>query len=194
MASKQEEAELIAGLKQGREDCYRELIDECSDRLYHVALRILRSEEDARETVQEVFAKVVAKIGGFQGDSSLFTWLYRIAVNEALMRVRGKNTRTEESFEELLPRYEFGYLADNVKDWSRVADQRFETEEFRSFVRTCVEELPEMLKTAYILKDQEELPEDQVCEILSITKPTMKNRVHRARLILRKRIEEAYAA
>jgi RNA polymerase sigma-70 factor, ECF subfamily len=194
MASKLEEKELVEGLRGGREDAYRRLIDEYADKLYRLANRILRQEEDAREVLQEVFSKVVQKIADFQGDSSLYTWLYRVTVNECLMRRRGAaGAKKEESFEEMLPHYEFDYLADHVQDWSRAADGRFESEEFRSLVRRLVDELPEDLKSAYVLKDLEELSEDEVCGILEITKPTMKNRVHRARLILRKRIEEAYA-
>lgn len=194
MASKEEGA-LIDGLRQGREDAYRRLIEEYSEKLYRLACRILRQEEDAREVIQEVFVKVIQKIADFQGDSSLYTWLYRVTVNEALMRKRGHAAhQREESFEDLLPHYEFGYLVDNTQDWSRAADERFQGEEFRALVRRLVDELPEVLKTAYVLKDLEELSEDDVCGILEISKPTMKNRVHRARLILRKRIEEAYAA
>jgi RNA polymerase sigma-70 factor (ECF subfamily) len=195
MASKPEERELIEGLKAGREDAFRSLVETYSDRLYRLGLRILHQEEDAREIVQEVFVKVLRKIAEFQEDSSLYTWLYRVTVNEALMRRRGAAGRQkEESFEDLLPRYEFGYLADNAQDWSRAADERFQTEEFRALVKRLVDGLPESLKTAYVLKDMEELSEDEVCGILEISKPTMKNRVHRARLILRKRIEEAYGA
>jgi RNA polymerase sigma-70 factor (ECF subfamily) len=195
MASKQEEKDLVEGLRERREDAYRRLIDEYSEKLYRLASRILRRDEEAREVLQEVFVKVIQKIGDFQGDSSLYTWLYRVTVNEALMRKRAQTGRLkEESFEDLLPRYEFGYLADRTQDWSRAADERFQTEEFRALVRNLVDELPEELKAAYVLKDLEELSEDEVCGILEISKPTMKNRVHRARLILRKRIEEAYAA
>ena len=190
----QEEKDLLEGLRQRREDAYRRLVDGYSEKLYRLACRILRQEEDAREVLQEVFVKVVQKIADFQGDSSLYTWLYRVTVNESLMRKRGLAVhKKEESFEDLMPHYEFGYLADNTRDWSRAADERFQSEEFRDLVRRLVDELPDSLKTPYILKDMEELPEDKVCEILEISKPTMKNRVHRARLILRKRIEEAYA-
>lgn len=187
-----DESILIEGLKNGREEAFRQVIEMYSEKLYYVILRILRNEQDSREVLQEVLAKLVSKIGGFQKNSSLFTWLYRIAVNEALMRRRGKDP--EESFEDLLPRYEFGYLADHTKDWSQAADRQFESEEFRNLVRKYVAELPEILRAAYVLKDLEGLSEDQVCEILQVTKPTMKNRVHRARLILRKRFEETYAA
>lgn len=194
MASKSEETELIEGLRRGREDAYRTLIDRYSDKLYHLALRILRQEEDAREILQEVFVKVLKKVGEFQGGSSLYTWLYRVTVNESLMRRRERAGHPqEESFEDLLPRYEFGYLVDDTRDWTQGADRRFESEEFHELVRKLVDELPEELKTAYVLKDLEEISEDEVCGILDITKPTMKNRVHRARLILRKRIEKHYA-
>ncbi|HEX5036160.1 MAG TPA: sigma-70 family RNA polymerase sigma factor [bacterium] len=194
MASKLEETELIEGLRRGREDAYRKLIDLYSDKLYRLALRILRQEEDAREILQEVFVKVLKKVGEFQGGSSLYTWLYRVTVNESLMRRREKAGHPkEESFEDLLPHYEFGYLIDDTRDWTQGADKRFECEEFHNLVRQLVDELPEELKTAYVLKDLEEISEDEVCGILDITKPTMKNRVHRARLILRKRIEKHYA-
>ncbi len=193
-ASKSNEEVLLQGLKSGREEAYRSLVETYSERLFRLAARILGREEDAREVLQEVFLKVVSKIENFQGGSSLYTWLYRITVNEALMRKRTFSSRPEQSFEELLPRYEFGYLAEDTKDWSRLPDRSFESKEFRTLIRTCVDELPEPLKSAYVLKDMEELSEDEVCDILEITKPTMKNRVHRARLILRKRIEEKYAA
>lgn len=198
-ASNMDEARLIAGLKQKGEEAFRALIDMYSEKLYQLSLSVLGGqksgrEEEARDVLQEVFSKVITHIGTFQGGSSLYTWLYRITLNEALMKRRGRQKHPEESFDELLPKYEFGYLAEDTRDWSRAADDRLEDEEFRELIRTSVDQLPEPLKTAYILKDIEELPEDQVCEILELTKPAMKNRVHRARLILRKRIEEAYAS
>lgn len=193
MASKSNDRELVPGLKAKKEEAYRQLIEQYSDKLFYLALRILRQEEEAREVLQEAFLKVVAKIDSFHEDSSLYTWLYRITVNEALMRKRGSHSHQELPLEDYLPHYEFGYAVDEYSDWSKLPDKLFEKEEFRTFVRSCVEGLPDELKTAYLLKDEEGLSEDQVCEILEITKPAMKNRVHRARLILRKRIEGKYA-
>lgn len=192
MASKLNEKELVQGLRKKSEESYRQLIEQYSEKLFFLVLRILRREEEAREVLQEAFLKVVTKIDSFHQDSSLYTWLYRITLNEALMRKRGDHSSQEVSVEAYLPHYEFGIAADEYSDWSKLPDQQFEKEELREFVRSCVEELPDDLKTAYVLKEEEGLSEDEVCEILEITKPAMKNRVHRARLILRKRIEERY--
>lgn len=193
MASNLNEKELVSGLKAKSEDSYRRLIDQYSERLYHLALRILRQEEEAREVLQEALLKVVTKIDSFHEDSSLYTWLYRITLNEALMRKRGDHSSQEVSVETYLPHYEFGIAADEYSDWSKLPDELFEKQELRDFVRSCIHELPEDEKTAYLLKDADGLSEDEVCEVLKITKPSMKNRVHRARLFLRKRIEEKYA-
>lgn len=194
MASNFDEDKLILGLKEGGEESYRQMVERYSDRLFHLALRILRREEEAREVLQETFLKVVTQIGTFHGDSSFYTWLYRITMNEALMRKRGNRSDQEVSIEAYLPRYECNMAVDRYSDWSKLPDRRFEEEEFRSFLRACVEELPENLRVAYHLKDEQDLSEEEVCEILQVTKPAMKNRVHRARLILRKRIEERYGS
>ena len=193
MASNLDEKEIVSGLMSKSEEAYRALIERYSDKLYHLALRILRREEEAREVLQEALLKVVTKIDSFHGDSSLYTWLYRITLNEALMRKRGDRSSQQVSVEADLPHYEFGIAADEYSDWSKLPDKQFEKEELREFVRSCVEELPDELKSAYVLKEEEGLSEDEVCEVLEITKPAMKNRVHRARLVLRKRIEEKYA-
>lgn len=193
MASKMNEGELVLGLKERREESYRQLIEEYSDKLFHLALRILRQEEEAREVLQEAFLKVVTKIDSFHEESALYTWLYRITLNEALMRRRAGHSHQEISFEDYSPHYEFGIAVEPYSDWSKLPDRLFEKEEFRNFVRSCVDELPEELRISYHLKEEEGLSEDEVCEILEITKPAMKNRVHRARLVLRKRIEGKYA-
>jgi RNA polymerase sigma-70 factor (ECF subfamily) len=193
MASKLNERELVLGLKEKKEEAYRRLIEEYSGKLYRLAFRILRQEEEAREVLQEAFLKVVTKIESFHEASSLYTWLYRITLNEALMRKRGSHSHQELPLEDYLPHYEFGVATDVYTDWSRLPDELFEKEEVRSFVQACVEELPKDLKSAYLLKDVEGLSEEEVCGILEISRPAMKNRVHRARLILRKRIEDKYA-
>lgn len=184
---------LIQGLKEKREEAFRELIERYSEKLFHLALRVLRREEEAREVVQEGFLKVVTKIGTFQEDSSLYTWIYRIVLNEALMRRRARHPEREIPIEDYLPRYELGVATEPATDWGKLPDRLFEESEVRDFIRACIEELPEDLRTAYVLKDGEGLSEDEVCKVLEISKPAMKNRVHRARLVIKKRIEEKYA-
>lgn len=192
-ASNSTDKTLVQSLKEKKEEAFRELLERYSEKLFHLALRVLRREEEAREVVQEGLLKVVTKIGTFQEDSSLYTWIYRIVLNEALMRRRARRPEREISIEDYLPRYELGIATGSAPDWAKLPDRLFEEGEVRDFVRSCVEELPEDLRTAYLLKDGEGLSEDEVCNILEISKFAMKNRVHRARLAIKKRIEDRYA-
>lgn len=191
-ASNISEKDLIQGLRKKADWAYKELISRWSDKLYRLSLRFLKRQEEAEEIVQEVLLKVVEKIDTFEGGSSLYTWLYRITVNESLMRLRPDKGKILVSWEEGLPQYENGIHLQEFSDWAKLPDEKFSEKEFQEFVQASIELLPDDLKTAYLLKDVEQLPEEEVCKILNLTKPAMKNRVHRARLFLRKRIEERY--
>lgn len=163
-----------------------------SSKLFRTAYHVLHQEQDAREVVQEVFRKMLEHLDTFEGRSSLYTWLYRVAVNESLMRLRSRKSHPTVAIEDILPHYEDGVHADVIPDWSPLPDEQLATAEAQRFLQECIQQLPEEWRVAYILKDVEELPEDEVCKILEVTKPTMKNRVHRARLFLRKKIEGRY--
>jgi len=191
-ASNISEKDLIQGLRERADWAFRELISRWSDKLYRLSLRFLKRPEEAQEIVQEVCLKVVEKIDTFEGTSSLYTWLYRIAVNESLMRLRPNKGKVQVSWEDVLPKYENGIHLENFSDWTKLPDERFAEKEFQEFVQASIELLPDDLKAAYLLKDVEQLPEEEVCKVLELTKPAMKNRVHRARLFLRKRIERKY--
>ena len=191
-ASHFNEEELIRGLNQKQEWAYRRLIDRWSDKLYRLAYRFLGTKEEAEEIVQEVLQKVVEKIETFQGNSSLYTWMYRIAVNQSLMRLRRVKGKEFLSLEDEAPEFENGIRIRVIPDWSKLPDELFEKKELYEFVQQCVSELPEVLQTAYLLKDAEGFSEEEVCRRLELTKSAMRNRVHRARLILRERLEKKY--
>ena len=182
----------MRGLAQKEEWAYRQLIDQWSDKLYRLAYRFLGKKEEAEEIVQEVLQKVVEKIDTFQGDSSLYTWMYRIAVNQSLMRLRAQKGKDFVSLEEHAPEFENGIRVREVPDWSKLPEALFAKKELQDFVQQCVAELTEDLKTAYLLKDVEGLAEEEVCTLLTLSKPAMRNRVHRARLILREKLERKY--
>jgi RNA polymerase sigma-70 factor (ECF subfamily) len=173
-------------------EAYRQLMNEVGDSLYHVALRIVKNQEKAQEIVQEVFLKMVKNIDRFEGRSTLKTWLYRIAVNESLMSQRKELPRLDDSIEELLPHYEANQLKKPNPEWAKDPERLADDHEFHAFYKECLHKLPETLRTAYVLKDVENLSEDAICEILGITKSAIKNRAHRARLMLRHMIGERY--
>ncbi len=187
-----ETEERLQALRQGDSQAYAELLNEVGDSLYHVAFRIVKDQQKAHEVVQEAFLKMVKAIDNFEGRSSLKTWLYRITVNEALMAQRKELPRLDDSIEELLPHYEAKYLTKPMPDWAQNPEQQASNHEFEAFYQAAVDSLPESLRTTYVMKDIEKLSEAEICEILEITKSAVKNRAHRARLMLRQIIGERY--
>src|SRR5215831_7865306 len=191
-ASQLSEERLVSGLIAKEERAYRELIERWSEKLYRIAFRYLRRKEEAQEVVQDVFQKVVEKIHTFKGDSSLSTWLFRVTVNEALMRIRSGKGVKNISWEAILPKFEDGIWTETSPDWSKLPDEKLLEKESKHFVTQAIEDLPEDYRSAYLLKDLEQLSEDEVCEALDLTKAVMKMRVHRARLFLKKKLEQKY--
>lgn len=185
------ERELIRALIEKEDWAYRELIVAWSENLYQLIFRFLRRAEEAQEVLQETFKKVFENINNFKGESKLQTWLYRIATNEALMRIRSNRSRTI-AWEDFTPHYQDEVIVDKIPDWSNLPDKKLIEEEGKKFVQDCLNELSEEYRSAYFLKDIEEFSENEVVEILNISKSTMKIRVHRARLFLREKIQKKY--
>lgn len=180
------DAELLEGLRAGREEAFEILVRSHSGRMLSVCRRILRNEEEAKDAVQEAFVSAFRAISRFEGTSQLSTWLHRIAVNASLMRLRSKKRRPEESIDDLLPSFqEDGHARVEPRDWSPSALQMVETRETREFVRSCIDRLPEMYRTVLLLRDIEERETAETAEILGVSEGVVKVRLHRARHALR---------
>ena len=180
---------LIELLKRQSEEAFEELVDRFGRRLYQVSFRILRNSQDAEDVVQETFLRAFQAIANFREESSLYTWLYRIACNQALMRLRKQKERTTVPIEPYLPEFNNGHYAERVTDWTQTPESSLDVQEMQEFFQTCIDELPDDHRVPYILKDVEKLSELKVAEILRISRQAAKNRVHRARLVIRKRVE-----
>lgn len=177
---------LLARLRAGEDRAYEELVRRHTGRMLAVARRYLPAEEDARDAVQEAFLSAFRSIGSFQGESRLSTWLHRIVVNAALMRLRTRRRKPEEHIEELLPRFtEDGHQADPAVSWKQGADRLLERQENREQVRAAIAELPEGYRTVLLLRDIEELDTEQTAEALGLSAAAVKTRLHRARQALR---------
>jgi RNA polymerase sigma-70 factor (ECF subfamily) len=180
---------LVAALRAGRDEAYASLVRRYGGRLLAVTRRLLRSEADAEDAVQDAFLAAFRAIDGFEGHSRLSTWLHRIAVNAALMRLRTKRRHPEASIEELLPHFgEDGLHVDQPVDW-RGTDARLERQETREWVRAQIDRLPETYRTALVLRDIEELDTQETADLLGITPNAVKIRLHRARLALRELLD-----
>ena len=187
------EAELLAALRSGREEAFETLVRTHSGRMLSVCRRILRSEEEAKDAVQEAFISAFRGISKFEGTSLLGTWLHRIAVNASLMRLRSRKRRPEESIDDLLPTFkDDGHARLEPRDWSPSALQAVESRETRQFVRSCIDRLPEMYRTVVLLRDIEELDTFESAEALGVSEGVVKVRLHRARHALRRLLAERF--
>ena len=139
----------------------------------------------AQDALQEAFLSAFKAIERFEGKARLSTWLHRIAVNAALMRLRSRKRKPETSIEDLLPEFvEDGHLANPASSWPLSAEDELQSREVGGIVRRAIDELPETYRTVLLLRDIEDLDTAETAELLDITPNAVKIRLHRARLAL----------
>jgi RNA polymerase sigma-70 factor (ECF subfamily) len=184
---------LIQALRSGEEWAYEAMIREYGGRLLAVARRFVRSDEDARDVLQSAYLSAFRSMGEFEGSAQLSTWLHRIVVNTALMRLRSRRRKPEELIDDLLPAFQAdGHHVEQFSDWSAPADQLIEREETRKIVRGCVDRLPDQYRTVLFLRDIEERSTQEVATLLDMTPTAVKVRLHRARQALSTLLRREY--
>jgi RNA polymerase sigma-70 factor (ECF subfamily) len=160
-----------------------------------VARRFLPEEQDARDAVQDAFLAAFRSIAGFAGGSRLSTWLHRIVVNTALMKLRSRRRRREDPIEELLPQFDDeGHRIGAVSPWEPAVEELAERQETRALVRGAIARLPETYRTVLLLRDIEERDTEETAALLGITAQAVKTRLHRARQALRTLLERQLAS
>lgn len=194
-SSPAEDQSLVAALKTGEEQAYEQLVRRFGGWLLGVARRLVHGEQEAQDALQDAFLSAFKAIDRFQGDASLATWLHRITVNAALMRLRHRRRRPETLFEDLSSgdgaRQDPNYPPVNWSESAEVAAERAET---REFVRAMIDELPDTYRTVLVLRDIEEYDTAETAKELGITPNAVKIRLHRARQALRDRIDRRLRA
>ncbi len=178
------ERELIRALKQGDRRACAELVRRYSQQLYRVTLRILGTPEEAEEALQETFISACDKIASFREDARLSTWLYRIATNAALMRLR-RNKQNHVSLDEAVETDEGLWMPRHLADWRFDPDQVMLTRELQDVLEQAIQNLPETLRTVFVLRELEGLSTAETAQALGISESATKVRLHRARLMLR---------
>ncbi len=178
--------ELVAGLRRGDEVSYEVLVRRHGGAMLAVTRRIMHKEEDAREAVQDAFLQAFRSIHRFREEARLSTWLHRIVVNAALMRLRAASRRPEVASDELLPQFdEAGAHTEPIQPLPMSVDAALEGAEIRAQVRACVDKLPEQYRTVIVLRDLQELSTTEAAIALGITENSVKIRLHRAHQALR---------
>lgn len=185
-----DEARLIRELRDARPAAFEVLVRTYGPTLRAVAYRLLRNWSDSDDAVQEAFLSAFKALGGFEGKSSLSTWLHRIVLNACLMRIRARRSRPEEALEDLLPRFTpGGTFADHPAPWHPPADEPLLRQEEVQVVQRAIDRLPEKFCIPLILRDIEELSNEDLATSLGISVNAAKIRVHRARQALRTLLE-----
>lgn len=181
-----DEKEIIRRAKEGNRNALSELVTLYSDRIYNLALRILRNREDAEDVLQETFLTVVEKLNTFNEQSSFFTWIYRIATNASLMKIRKK----KYSVRELPDHPDFNQL--EVADWSQNPLDDVQNKEVKKLLDRAIGELSDTYRSVFILRDIEQLSIKETAGILDISEENVKIRLRRARLFLREKLSQYF--
>ena len=175
-----------------------QLMDAYAGRVFRLAFGVTRNHADAEEVVQDVFMQILRKGDSFEGRSALWTWIYRVTANTALNRRRGKRREVEVSIDEQLPTFEAnGHRAGSrdylLADWSQDPERAALSGETRRALERGLDALPAQYRAILVLRDVEELTNEQVAEVLGDSVASVKSRLHRARMALREQLTRQLA-
>jgi RNA polymerase sigma-70 factor (ECF subfamily) len=190
--------ELVERAQKGDGAAFATLVERHQRQLYRLAMRMTGSEADAQEVLQEAFLNAYQKLPLFRGEAQFSSWLYRIAANSALMRLRRKRRAPDALGEQPLelagPRFsaEGAMEPTSISDWSQRADERMMSTELGAAIDKAVQGLPEDYRTVFLLKDVDGLSNEEIAHALDLSVPAVKSRLHRARLALRERLGEFF--
>jgi RNA polymerase sigma-70 factor (ECF subfamily) len=185
---------LLSRLQAGDEQALSDLADEFGTKIYQLAFRYLRNKEDAEEVTQDVLFKVYRKVGEFRGDAALSSWIYRITFNAAMSRLRTaqyQRTQAEER-REAANDSAAGDAArpSEVADWSDLADEQVLRSQLRQRVMRAILALPAIYRAPVMLRDIQGMSTEEASAMLRVKDQTLKSRLHRGRLILRKQLAD----
>ena len=192
--SVEDDRELLARAQAGDMSAFEALVGRHEEKVYGLALRMTRSEADAAEIAQDTFLSAYQHLNEFRGEAAFGSWVHRIAANNALMRLRRQKVLDIVSDDLAGPEFtDRGILAEVPEsDWSKRADDKILDEELGRAIREATDALPEGYREVFLLKDLEGLSYEEISEMVGISIPAVKSRLHRARLALREAIDAFY--
>ncbi|NLF25168.1 MAG: sigma-70 family RNA polymerase sigma factor [Deltaproteobacteria bacterium] len=186
MTTQVTDTELVASFQDGDIKAFEELVERYVEKVHRLAWRISRLPEDAEDILQDVFISVFTKIKDFQGRSAFSSWLYRITANTAFMNLRKRKKHSAIPLEEA--------AVSAQEDWSRKRSDTSDIaylssrHELRAALQNAIDSLPAEYKAIFILRDMDGLSNGEVGDILRLSVPAVKSRLHRSRLLLRKKL------
>ena len=178
---------MIAAVLAGEIQLYHELIRPYERSVYVMALSYMKNEADAEDVAQEAFVKAFRKLSSFRAESKFSTWLISITINEARTRLRRQALVRMEPLDQL-PDEDKSISPALLRDWREIPSEAVEREEVRDLIQLAVEQLPDIYREVFLLRDVEELTISETAEALNISVPSIKVRLHRARMMLQKQL------
>jgi RNA polymerase sigma-70 factor (ECF subfamily) len=186
-----EESILVEAARSGDIGAFESLVRRYDRNVFRIAQHITQNREDAEDVVQDAFLKAYQNLGQFQGQSKFYTWLVRIAVNEALMRLRRRRPERTVSIDEDV-KTEEDSMPREIADWSPNPEQLYTQSELKDILGKTIQGLPPSFRTVFVLRDVEGLSTEETASALELSVPAVKSRLLRARLQLRERLNKYF--
>ena len=184
------DAELVDAFRNGDQAAFAEIVERYTQKVGNLSMRLTRNSEDAEEVMQDVFVTVYRKIGCFEGKSQFSSWLYRITVNTSFMKLRRRRNTPLVSFEEISPTVRESWVGtgSDQSDVNYISSRH----ELREALEGAISRLPDEYRAIFVLRDIDGLSNQDVGEILGLSVPAVKSRLHRSRLMLRKKLQRFF--
>jgi RNA polymerase sigma-70 factor, ECF subfamily len=182
-----DEATLVAQSRTGDTGAFGELVRRYEGKIFRLAQHVTQNREDAEDVLQETFMKAYEHLDQFKGDSKFYTWIVRIAVNQALMKLRRRKTDKSVSLDETIDTGE-DTVTREIAAWDEDPEQQFSREELGGILDTAIQSLEPPYRSVFVLRDIEELSTEETADALGLSVPAVKSRLLRARLQLREKL------
>jgi RNA polymerase sigma-70 factor (ECF subfamily) len=182
-----DETALVAQSREGDTAAFGELVRRYEGKIFRLAQHVTQNREDAEDVLQETFMKAYEHLDQFQGNSKFYTWIVRIAVNQALMKLRRRKTDKSVSLDETIDTGE-DTMVREIAAWDEDPEQQFSRDELGGILDTAVQSLEPPYRSVFVLRDIDELSTEETAEALGLSVPAVKSRLLRARLQLREKL------
>lgn len=191
VASSFDESALVARAKAGDAGAFSDLVSHYDRRIFRMAKQITQNDDDAEDVLQETFLKAYTHLDNFQGNSKFYTWLVRIAVNEALMKLRKRRSDRTVPLDEPIDTGE-DEVPREIAVWDENPEESYSREELGNILEQAIESLKPAYRTVFVLRDIEELSIEETAEALGLSISAVKSRLLRARLQLREKLTRLF--
>ena len=182
-----DESALVTQAREGDTTAFGELVRRYEGKIFRLAQHVTQNREDAEDVLQETFMKAYEHLEQFKGDSKFYTWIVRIAVNQALMKLRRRKTDKSVSLDETIDTGEDTVVRE-IAAWGENPEQQLSREELGGILDSAIQGLEPLYRSVFVLRDIEELSTEETAEALGLSVPAVKSRLLRARLQLREKL------